>query len=276
MRWKLIRQVALALCMAAVIVIAWLAPLDAPAMDRVDSGLKKALVSFATARLLSGVISVVQGTQFSAQPLGVGVTLTPGQMLAPVNELLKHFANLMLAASVAFGIQKFLISIGSYWLVSLALTATGVAWTWCRLRQNTTPAWLSRLLVIMVMLRFAMPLIAIGSDLVWQRYLAPEYTASQRAIDSATGQASKLNDPAPASAEQPGLIDRMKSWLGKGGEVKARFQELERAAEQATTHIVNLIVIFVLQVLVLPLLLLWGLYGVLRAVFHLPRKLRPS
>jgi hypothetical protein len=74
--------------------------------EKVDAGLKRALVSFATARALNGVISVVQGTEIVAQPLGVGVTLTPGQLLAPINELVKHFSDLMLAASMSHSASR--------------------------------------------------------------------------------------------------------------------------------------------------------------------------
>ena len=51
------RQVFLAICMAAIVVCSWLGPLDAPATEQVDAGLKRALISFATARALNGVIS---------------------------------------------------------------------------------------------------------------------------------------------------------------------------------------------------------------------------
>ena len=63
------RQVVLIICMAAIVLCSWLGPLDTPATEQVDAGLKRALISFATARALNGVISVVQGTQVSAQPL---------------------------------------------------------------------------------------------------------------------------------------------------------------------------------------------------------------
>lgn len=86
---------------------------------------------------------MVQGTQISAQPFGVGVNLTPGQLLAPLSELVKHFSDLMLAASVAFGIQKVLITIGSYWLLSLVQTGAAVGWTWFYFRSAHAPAWLS-------------------------------------------------------------------------------------------------------------------------------------
>jgi hypothetical protein len=122
------RRILLVLSLVAVLLGAWLAPLDAPATQQVDAGLKRALVSFATARALNAVISVAQGTEVSLQPLGVGVTLAPGQLLDPVNDLVEKFSDLMLMASVAFGVQKVLISMGGYWLISLLLTFAAIGW----------------------------------------------------------------------------------------------------------------------------------------------------
>ena len=56
---------------AAMVVCAWLGPLEAAANRQIDAGLKRALVSFAVARSLNAIISVAQGTQVSVQPLGV-------------------------------------------------------------------------------------------------------------------------------------------------------------------------------------------------------------
>ena len=128
---KILRSIALALVL---LVCSWIAPMDAPAMTQVDAGLKRALVSFASARALNGLLSVLQAAQVDIKPAGIGVTLSPGQLLAPVNELVKHFADLMLLACVAFGIQKVLISISGYWVVSGALTVVALAWTACHFR----------------------------------------------------------------------------------------------------------------------------------------------
>lgn len=262
----LARRILLVLSLAAVLLGAWLAPLDAPATQQVDAGLKRALVSFATARALNAVISVAQGTEMSLQPLGVGVTLAPGQLLDPVNDLVEKFSDLMLMASVAFGVQKMLISMGGYWLISLLLTLAATGWAVLQLRGQRAPGWLSGLLVVALMLRFAIPVVTLGADLLWQKFLAADYATSQQVIDTATGQVASLNPAPPAAAEQPGWLDRMKGWVTPNGEIKARFEQLKQAAEQAVEHIIKLIVIFLLQTLVIPLSLLWGLAGLAKWV----------
>ena len=256
------RQIAVALCLALAVACAWLAPMDAPATARVDAGLKRALISFATARALHGVLSVVQGTQFSAQPLGVGVSLTPGQLLAPVNELVKNFSDFMLAASVAFGVMKAAIAIGSYVPVSLALTVVAAGWAWVYFRQRQTLAWLSKLLLVLLMARFAVPLAVLGTDVLFQKFMAADYVSTQQAIDTTSGQTAKLGPPVvPDSA---GVMDRIKAWISQTTDFKARFEDIRQAAERVTEQVIRLMVIFLMQTLIIPLLLLWALYGALR------------
>ena len=271
---KLTRQIAAALCLALAVACAWLAPMDAPATAQVDAGLKRALISFATARVLHGVLSVVQGTQFSAQPLGVGVTLTPGQLLAPVNDLVKHFSDLMLAASVAFGVQKAVIAIGSYWPISAMLTVAALAWGWVYFRQQRVRPWLSKVLVVLLMARFAIPMVVIGTDAIWQKFLAADYVATQTAIDSASGQTQRLSPPAVAGTESTSFLDKARQWMSSVTDVKARFEDIKLAAERVTEQIIRLMVIFLLQTLILPVLLLWGLCAFAKGLTGISSRLR--
>ncbi len=264
------RRVLLALAMVTLVLCAWLAPLDKPAMEQVDAGLKRALVSFATARVLNAAISVAQGTEMAAQPFGFGFTLSPGQVLDPVNDLVEQFSNLMLAASVAFGVQKVLIHIGAYWPISLVLSAAALGWAGLYWRGQQPPAWLSRTLVLVLMLRFAVPVVTIGTDLLWQKFLAADYQASQQLMDSASGRGDKLGPVEPATADNTSLLDKLKGWVARNADVKKNFDDLKLAAERATEHIIQLIVIFLLQTLVLPLALLWALYGLVRRIFEWP------
>lgn len=239
-----------------------MAPLDPPAAERVDAGLKRALVSFASARALNAVISMVQGTEVSAQPMGFGVVFTPGQVLDPVNDLVETFADAMLAASVAFGVEKVLISVGGYWLVSLLLSVVALVWAVTHVYSQASPVWLSRLLLILLMVRFAMPAVTLGSDLLFEKFLAADYAANQQAIDVASGQMESSQPPVATTTEEGSLIDRMKGWLAdKDLDVSARFEALKQTAEKITERVISLIVIFLLQTLIIPLLLLWALYS---------------
>ncbi|MFC5497012.1 hypothetical protein ACFPOE_05665 [Caenimonas terrae] len=253
---------------AAMVVCAWLGPLEAAANRRIDAGLQRALVSFAVARTLNAIISVAQGTEVSLQPLGVGVNLTVGQVLDPVNDVIETFSTLMLVASVAFGIEKVLVAIGAHWAVSLVLTGVALAWALLAARRLRSPPWLAQALVVLLMLRFALPLATIGSDLLFQQFLARDYAASEQVLDRTATQVDR-DSPATAPAQSQGLVDRIKSWAGAQGTAwKEGFERLKQAAEQATEHVIRLMVIFILQTLVLPLAMLWGLFALARTVLR--------
>jgi len=253
------RQVFALLAVAALVACAWLRPLDAGSERVVDAGLKRALVSFATARALNAAISVAQGTEVSVRPAGVGVNFAPGQVLDPVNDVVERFSNLMLAASVAFGVQKVLVQIGGYWVVSLLLSAAALAWLALAWSKGAAPAWLGKALVFLLLLRFAVPLATVGSDLMFETFLAGDYQRSQQAIEGASGEMQGLNPPASADARDDSWLERWKSWWGQNLDLEARLDKLKALAEAWTDHIVTLMVVFVLQTLLLPLLLLWAL-----------------
>ena len=85
-----------------------------------DDALKRALATFAVARTLNGVISVAQGTEVAVEPGGVGVVMTPGQILDPVNDLVERFSSVMLVAASSLGLQIVLLEILS-WVVLTGL-----------------------------------------------------------------------------------------------------------------------------------------------------------
>ena len=62
---------------------------------------QRAFITFALARTINGVISVVQGTEVALQPAGVGVTLTPGEILDPVNDLVERFSWIMMCCWIS-------------------------------------------------------------------------------------------------------------------------------------------------------------------------------
>jgi hypothetical protein len=268
-----VRPILFVLAMAAIVLCAWFVPLDTPASERVDAGLKRALASFATARALNAVISVAQGTELSAQPLGVGVNVAPGQVLDPVNDMVEQFSNLMLAASVSFGVQKMLIGIGGYWLVSLLLTVAVAARAWFHFGGRPPPHWFTSVLVVLLLVRFAVPLTTLCSDWLFQKFLADDYRTSQHVIETASGRTATLAPSIDVTAPDAGLIAKIKGWLSENVDVKARFEELKEAAEQAIEHMINLIVIFLLQTLVIPVLILWGLYNLARSAIAWPPRL---
>lgn len=266
-------------CAVALLACAWLPPLDGPAEQQIDDGLKRALVTYGSARALHALVSVAQGTSFTAAPMGVGTTLTVGQVLAPVAEMLKQFSDLMLLVCVSFGIQKMLVAIGGYWAVSLSLTFVAGAWAYRYWRKQHHPAWLHKTLIVLLLVRFAVPLTTIASDMVFHGVMSSPYAESQGMIESVSANTSQVvasaqadaAEDAHANAEAPGWLDRFKAGAKKILSAPgAKLEQLKTAVSQAVKHMVQLMAIFVIQTIIMPLLFLLAFYSAIKAVLQSP------
>lgn len=281
MQARELKRLAVIVLVLLVTLVSWLKPMTDLANENVDAGLKRSLISFASARALNGAISVLQGTEVAVQPVGVGVSLSVGEILDPINDLVESLSSVMLMASVAFGIEKLLLSIGANWAVSAVVT--GVALLWCVLfLARSAPVWLTRLMLALMFVRFVMPLTMIGSAWVFERFSADEYQQSQSALqafaDEEVRTAAEAASPAADKKEEspaPGVLD----WIGKQVDsakdsvastvagisdptesVRRKFEALKAAAESTAERIIRLIVVFLMQTVVVPLVLLWALY----------------
>jgi hypothetical protein len=249
---------------ALMVVCAWIPRFNALANEQVDAGLKRAAATYAMARLLNGIISVAQGTEIAATPAGIGVTLTPGQILDPLNDLVEDFSQVMLVAMVVFGIEKILLTVGASWAISVILSAIAAVWAFLYLR-GIKARGLTRLLLIFFLVRFAMPVSLMGTEMVFEHFLAPDYRESQEALKSVQRQASLLESI--GEEERHGFWEKLKNvTVDVFAEARARLEKLKQAAEHATERVIRLMAVFVLETMVLPVLFFWALLAVGRSI----------
>jgi len=227
----------------------------------------RALVTFAVARTLNGVISVAQGTEVAIEPGGVGVNFSVGQVLDPINDLVERFSGVMLVATTSLGLQNVLLRMTMWWGTSLALvlvaaSALVVLW-WRKLDDSRLRPVVMQLLLLTVFLRFAVPILVIGSNLVFDTFLAAEQAAATEALEATRTDIEQINENVPTSAsntENQSVIERLGSMLDSSLEsmnIRDRLTRLRDRVSNASEHIINLIVIFVLQTIILPLVFLW-------------------
>ena len=247
--------------------------LDEFGNETAEKAFQRALVTFAAARTLNGVISVAQGTEVAIEPAGVGVNFTVGQILDPVNDLIERFSGVMLVATSALGLQNILLNISKWWGMSLLLLLSVVVlmitlWSPAASRWNKTAL---RLVLVTVAIRFALPLMVIGTNLVFDTFLEQQHDAAALALEATSAEISKIseqNKPPQPSGDQ--------SWREKIGtflddsldrvNVTDKLEQLRERLSNASEHIINLIVIFVLQTIVIPILFLYLLVSLLKTV----------
>ncbi len=230
----------------------------------------RALITFALARSLNGVISVVQGTELALQPAGVGVTLTPGQILDPVNDLVERFSWIMLGATLSLGIQQVFLDVGQWWGVRLLVAVLGILWFWARVNKSSRPhsmlgnseQTLLRVFIIVFFLRFAVPVALIANEALYGLFLESRYQESALVIETAGTEIEKVSarPVVEEPAEEAGLIETLERVLDSTREtldIKQRVEYIKERAADVVEHMIQLSVVFILQTGILPIAFLW-------------------
>lgn len=277
-------RIAVAATAIALVVLALSGVADRRGAAEVEAGFQRALVAFALARTLNGVISVVQGTEVAIQPAGVGVNLAPGQILDPVNDLVERFSWVMLASTTSFGIQRLLLEIFAWPGVSVLLALLAgllVMALWQRDgRLANRRGWLIRLGLFVAVLRFVVPALAVSGEAIHQAFVEPRYVAAVGGLEEAVVRLGELSADTGADNEEEksSVVERLKNWYSETEaalDVEARLQAYRELAGQAVEQTIELIVIFTFQTILLPFAFIWFVALAYRALVRSWRESAP-
>ena len=254
---------------------------DSAATGYVDESLKRAATAFALARTFNAIVSVARESELQLEPGGIGVSVAVGAALDPANDLVERFSWVMLVSMTSLGIQKFLIEVAPFLSVQVILRLS--------LLSLLAGLWLSSifpydfkrmgktLLFVAILLRFSVPAMAYINNQVYVAFLEQKQNQAVEAIghtveDLETKQLRALNQNQMATIqdsegeEDQGWWKRTEKAVNsftdqsrKMLDVSARLESLKKASSGLINHIVDLIVIFVVSTIFLPILFLWGI-----------------
>ena len=251
---------------------------DERAVNDYEKLFQRAFITFALARTINGVISVVQGTEVALQPAGVGVTLTPGEILDPVNDLVERFSWIMMGATISLGIQNVLLDVSAWWVIQV-LVMVMVVWMLTRLWNPGQGAQvygilLKRLFLIVLFIRFAVPLMLIANDLLYQVFLEPRYQHSTVIITKAGSQLEQMSARTKVEITQEsdaGMLDSIsRAWSNtlESMDLSGKLDRMQTRASEIIEHLIQLSVVFVLQTGLLPVAFLWVFLQIFKTLFR--------
>jgi len=240
---------------------------------------QRAFVTFALARTINGVISVLQGTEIALQPAGVGVTLTPGEILDPVNDLVERFSWIMMGATISLGVQNVLLDISAWWVIQVLVSALA-AWLLIRLWYPGQGAQMNRILFrrvfpLLLFIRFAVPVMLIANDLLYQQFLEQRYEQSTEIVSDAGRELEQIQAEVKTQSQQgdeeTGMLDSIaRAWSNTVDtmDLSGRLQRIRNRAADVIEHLIQLSVVFVLQTAILPVAFLWLFTQVIKRFFR--------
>ena len=225
-----------------------LSPIDHFAQDELNTQLKKAGGVFLTARGLSGIISVVTASSVSASPLGVGLDVGIGGILSPIRDLLNQFSSIMLVATGSIALQKLILKIGTglfmqvllpvaLFIFSLSLLFLG------RPRKFFSSAAL-KLFIFAFVIRFFIPFSCLLGTQIDKFFLNETFEQTNTQLTQVSGQLEGHNWTDFKQAKSTFM---------------AMIQNFKMQIERLGNTLANLIAIFLIQTVLLPLFVLWGM-----------------
>lgn len=255
-----------------IIFIAFSFVLDIHAKTLIDKAFTQAVIVFGSAKALNAVISLAQGTELDL-PF---VTVAVGQILDPINDLVEQFSLIMLASMTSLGIQKILMGFvtNSFYNGLLAFNLIVLnLWLFIRFKNdNNFRSFFFKITIIVVFLRFAVPLIGYVNEVAYEYFVKPQYNIEQlnKNIISVKDEVSRVTNETIIQKEEQSFFSKVSEKFDSTYYTK-KIEEYKNAADNSSEYIVDLIIVFIFQTILLPLAFLIVLYSFVKGIFSIGR-----
>ena len=252
--------------------------IDNKAKVCIDESFKRAMIAFGIAKAINSGISVLQESELSIQPAGIGVSIAIGEILDPVNDLVERFSWVMMVSVMSLGIQEILLQIGP-WLSLKFLFSFGslflllALWTknnW----QSTCILIAKKTLLFALIARFSIPLVVYLNNLTYDAFLNNQYQSAsgdlkqgQEAFENTDFEA--IVESSFSKDEEAGYWEKAKSIVKKAGSFisfRDRINWIKAKASDMSDSLIRLSVVFIINTILLPIGFLWGLLKFSRLV----------
>ena len=297
-----VKKTAVAACLGLIIAISWMGFIDSQSAAHIDSALKQALVTYGVARGVNAVISVLQTIHLFG--LGVGEVLDPindlverfsSVMELAIGSLFMQKILLEITSSLFF---KFALSVSGGLLILALYVRTGIH-----------TLMISRVFISLVFIRFSIAIVVALNGIVSSAFITEkinadivvvqqvekdalplELIAEDVAVQSSPKIDSKIEVSATAGTETVQATEsEKKSFFGNLANIGTKLKNMGATAvltvnekvktwnpkaikekiEKVIPQIINLMAIFLLTTLFLPLAFLYGLKYSLQKVWNI-------
>lgn len=241
--------------------------LDQRAESYVEKTMVRAAYTFAIVRGLNGMISVIQGTEIAVSPAGIGLRLSIGEVLDPINDLAERFSWVMLVSTTSLGVQRILMEMGDWLGLRVLLTMAMIlfaasiwkrGWGFVDLRSIAV-----RLVMLALAARLFIPAVALVSEAIYDRFLNLHYleaTTTLTRINDELKQAVPTVQENPDSSGSKSTLQELRRWMAETKnllDIRAKIDLLGVKLERFTEDTVRLMVVFLFQTIVIPFIMLW-------------------
>ena len=230
-------------------------------LQYIDNSINKAVISFASARGLNAIISMLKSSTVNMTPAGVGASISIGEILDPVDDVVEILSTVLLLSIVSLGIQRFLLEIAPFisinLLLNLCLIFTVMLLSIQRLRKTKLTNITIKLFLFALIIKLILPFFVFLDWSTNRLFFDEKYKEAKTQLSKTN---DELSSTYGAILSGEGVIEGFKNWLKKDRGEDNWLKNLKIKAEIIISSSVKLIVLFILDTLLLPLFFLWLLY----------------
>lgn len=242
--------------------------IDDNAKSLINDSFKQAVIVFGSAKALNGVISLAQGTEIDL-PL---VVIAIGEILDPINDLVEQFSLVMLASLVSLGIQKILLNFVTNDIFNYILFAFIIIfniWLFKRFSNDENiRSIFFRTTFILLFLRFSIPMIGYVNNISYNYIVKPQYNIEtlNENILKVKEDVSKINqETVQQKQDENSFIDKITEKFDMKFYEK-KVNEYKNAVDNSSEYMIDLIIVFIFQTILLPIIFLYILYVLIRKI----------
>ncbi len=233
-----------------------------------EDSITGAFTIYGIARALNAAISMLQGTDISV----VVVSVSIGELLDPINDLIERFSWIVMMAIASLGIQKVLLSVVVSKATNLligAVVAGYLAALWykpfAKYRSVSFKA-----ICILFFIRFSLSMVFICNYALDVYYFSDQKKTAQAALVETQ---TVIEDNAVLAAENntnesDSFLEKVKKTFSETKEgfssVQNKVSDITGSVESSISSLLDLIVFYILQTVLLPIAFLFVFYKALR------------
>lgn len=266
-------KVLIVLLSIIIIFLAFSYTLDIKGKELVDKSFTQSVIVFGSAKALNAVISLAQGTEIDLPFLTVSI----GEVLDPINDLIEQFSLVMLASMVSLGIQKIMMNFVTTdiynYILLLSIIVINI-WQFYRFQKDEKVRTLFfKITAILIFLRFAVPFIGIANEYAYNSFVKQEYNIQilNKNIIQVKENINQVTQNTIKDKENGSILNAITNITEKLNSkyYDTKIEEYKKAVDKSSEDIVSLIIAFIFQTILLPLLFLFLLYHFVRGIFTL-------
>lgn len=180
----------------------WTSLLEQYSENYINDSLADAGVAYGTARGINALVSMFQTTEIGAG-LGISGSITIGEVLDPLNDLIERFSDVMTIVISSLILQKILLLIVSNKIFTVALTVLGSISGLVLLLKNTKYfKFTFRLLLIFVVIRFSLIIVILLNSSIDAMFISHHIENGNSKLSSSETELSNTINSTDLSAEK--------------------------------------------------------------------------